>query len=1385
MNKYQYSPISNLRLLDLKKLLFLCLFFLSFLSLQAQWLDWQEATSSRLELTTVANSDGEEKDMSPADLNNDGLTDLIVVRKEPFSSSTQPSKSDLLLMNVDGVLTDQTSTYAPEFLSNPSFARDLFIGDFDDDGWQDVIIANTFDQQPIYYRNRGNDTNGNWLGLIDESASRFPVLTEDEVLLCAVWGGDLTGNGAMDIYMVNYKQNSAGGIAKDFLLINDGAGYFTNETQSRVGDFRNSAFGTSVEIHDIDNDGDNDIIKNSVLYSVPPWNQQGLFILYNNGSGNFTNYQKISNSPFGADAPYMFRVEDFNQDGMLDVFVVDDGVDYQLTASSINANSFISYNVVPLNASGTNSFGGNIHSTDLDLDGDIDIAVADVDVDIPPCNSSRYFSIFENVNGVLTNTYNGANPWNTNTYDFSFLDINDDGLDDFVLGLCSGYSVFMNDNCELVTNAADYDLDGISDACDDCPTNPDPNCIPDPTFPTVDPNLDIARQWNELLLESIRKDFARPTVHARNLFHTSIAMWDAWAAYNPAAGCTYLLGQTIEGFTCSFNGVPVPIDLEAAREEAISFAAYRILSHRFANSPEVTVLQNAYDNHMAVLGYNTAVTSTDYSTGSSAALGNYIAQCVISFGMLDGANEQNAYENTAYTPVNGPLVIDNPGNPDISDYNRWQPLTLDLFIDQSGNVIPGATPDFLSPEWGQVTPFALEASDLTTYNRDGFNYEVYHDPGAPPYMDLNGGAQTNDYQWNFATVLTWSSHLDPTDGVMQDISPGVVGNSPTFPTSYTGYPSFYNQLSGGTSATGHAVNPTTGQAYAANLVPRGDFSRVLAEFWADGPDSETPPGHWFTLLNYVADHPDFEKRYEGQGPILNETEWYVKSYLTMGGAMHDAAVTAWGIKGWYDYLRPISAIRAMADLGQSSNPLGASYHPAGLPLIPGYIEMVTLNDPLAGAGNVNVNKIKVKAWKGHDAINNVDTDEAGVDWILAEDWVPYQRPSFVTPPFAGYVSGHSTYSRAAAEVLTLLTGDAYFPGGLGTFTATKDEFLVFEDGPSVDVELQWATYRDAADQSALSRIWGGIHPPADDIPGRIIGEQIGIDAYAKAKTYFTGQSSTCVDDCEFPSNIAATVIGGHVVRLDWDDVANPIDKYRVQIRVQGDPWPSGDLNAPTSYRFINGLTSNTTYQCRVKTNCLDGKVSVWSNPITFTTSADACDRPLATSASGITATSATINWSSIPDASKYKIFYKEAGQSWITIYVNAPTASYNLSGLLSNQKYFYKVKTKCPFGWTNWYPKDQFITSASFTNDMQSRSTIDVQAIQLFPNPATEQLNIQLGEQKTEVIYIVNLNGQRLKTIGASSGQLQLDIEDLATGTYFVNIILENQEILTKKFVKL
>lgn len=656
-------------------------------------------------------------------------------------------------------------------------------------------------------------------------------------------------------------------------------------------------------------------------------------------------------------------------------------------------------------------------------------------------------------------------------------------------------------------------------------------------------DFSIARIWNEALLEAIRNDYARPTIHARNLFHTSVVLYDVWAIYNEVAR-PYLIGNTLNGFKSELHEFSPLEETEISIKKAMSYAVYRLLTHRFKNSPGYIESIGSFNLIMDQLGYDVNFTDINYESGNAAALGNYVGQTIINYGLEDGSRESTDYNNAFYQPVNPPLILEDQEETGISDPNRWQPLSFDTFIDQSGNVVPGDTPSFLGPEWGHVFPFALSNKDKETYERDGHNYAVYHGPETPPQLDVTAQNTSSDlYKWNFALVSKWSSHLDVTDGVMWDISPRSIGNIniELLPNSFSDYSSFYNEYEGGDISIGRTINPKTGEPYEMQIVPRADYARVLAEFWADGPDSETPPGHWFTILNYVRDHPLFIQKFNGQGEELTDLEWDVKSYFILAGAMHDSAIAAWSIKGSIDYIRPISAIRYMCELGQSTDPNLPNYHVGGIPLEDGYIEVVEAGDALSGINNEHVGKIKVFAWKGHDAINDVETDVAGVDWILAENWWPYQRPSFVTPPFAGYVSGHSTFSRAAAEVMTLLTGDEFFPGGIGEFVAKKDEFLVFEKGPSVDVTLQWATYRDASDQTSLSRIWGGIHPPVDDIPGRLIGEQIGIDAYNFALPYFNGEEiiKTDIDIIVHPNPVIENEF--FITNTSIDDIISVFD----------------------------------------------------------------------------------------------------------------------------------------------------------------------------------------------------------------------------------------------------
>ena len=280
----------------------------------------------------------------------------------------------------------------------------------------------------------------------------------------------------------------------------------------------------------------------------------------------------------------------------------------------------------------------------------------------------------------------------------------------------------------------------------------------------------------------------------------------------------------------------------------------------------------------------------------------------------------------------------------------------------------------------------------------------------------------------------------------------------------------------------------------------------MAEVWADGPHSETPPGQWNVIANYVADHPLMRgnKKIGGWGKVVNDLEWDVKVYLALNGALHDAAIWCWGTKNYYDSSRPITLVRYMGGLGQSSDSASPSYHPDGLPLVPGLIELITPASTQPGGSHAlllgHEGEIAIRAWRGSP--DNPHSSTGGVAWKRAVEWMPYQASTFVTPPFPGYPSGHSTYSRAAAEVLAAITGRAYFPGGLGTFVASQDQYLSFEVGPTQTVTLQWATYFDAADQAGLSRRLGGIHPYYDDYPSRITGSLIGRKGWAKAQEYF-------------------------------------------------------------------------------------------------------------------------------------------------------------------------------------------------------------------------------------------------------------------------------------------
>ena len=226
---------------------------------------------------------------------------------------------------------------------------------------------------------------------------------------------------------------------------------------------------------------------------------------------------------------------------------------------------------------------------------------------------------------------------------------------------------------------------------------------------------------------------------------------------------------------------------------------------------------------------------------------------------------------------------------------------------------------------------------------------------------------------------------------------------------------------------------------SANLT---DEQKCIAEYWADGPNSELPPGHFDLFGQFVSERDDH---------TLDDD---AKMFFALTNAVFDAGIAAWDAKRYYDYCRPVSAIRYM-------------YH-----------------------GQT------IRAWAGAGL---------GTQDIPGEMWKPYQPDYFPTPPFPEYVSGHSTFSAAAAEVLRSFTGSdqlgfqAHFPAGS----------LRAEPGvaPSVDVTLQLDTFTDAAAQAGISRRYGGIHFEEGDLRAREMGRNCGVAAWLKARSYFDGTAT--------------------------------------------------------------------------------------------------------------------------------------------------------------------------------------------------------------------------------------------------------------------------------------
>ena len=330
---------------------------------------------------------------------------------------------------------------------------------------------------------------------------------------------------------------------------------------------------------------------------------------------------------------------------------------------------------------------------------------------------------------------------------------------------------------------------------------------------------------------------------------------------------------------------------------------------------------------------------------------------------------------------------------------------------------------------------------LDARHRDGAN-QLGDEPGSSgrPYSDWTGYAPVNTWD-RVADPYRWQPLCVPTPPPGATSCAGTVQSFATpqwnrvTPFALTRPDQF------GPPAPDRSRLPAQAKALVDLQASISEVGKTSAYYWADGPGSELPPGHWAMFAQAAS---------RAYSLTLDQN---VKGFFALGNALLDASIATWNAKVVQDTVRPITYIRWLY------------------------------------AGK------QIKGWTGPGST---------ISTIDGSTWRPYQEASVVTPPFAEYTSGHSAFSGAAGRVFNRFAGVDVFKVELTVTVRAGSSTIEPGLIPKKDTVLKFASFTDAADQAGLSRRYGGIHFEDGDKQGRALGARIGDAAWTKAQAYITG-----------------------------------------------------------------------------------------------------------------------------------------------------------------------------------------------------------------------------------------------------------------------------------------
>ncbi|MEM7552267.1 MAG: VCBS repeat-containing protein [Bacteroidota bacterium] len=337
-------------------------------------------------------------DAGIADLDKDGDMDILIANEH---------RPNILLINDGkGNFTNESAKQIPQVDHD---SEDIGIADFDMDGDLDIIVVSEDDKINELYLNNGD-------GTFTDGGDRIPVTgTSNSVVVF-----DIDNNGVPDIVIGNNGQNA--------LLINDGKGYFRDETEKRLGKFADIT--QDLTLGDVDNDGDQDLLVG---------NEDANRILINDGNGFFED-QSSDRLPYRAEPEETREVDiaDIDGDGDLDLLYgnVQAFVENALRQNRLLLNDgkgfFTDITETHLPKDDNRCFG--VAFLDIDHDGDADIMTGNTNG--PRFDGITPFSVYLNDgNGKFTDETDEIMPEGIagRGFDIDFVDLNGDNIEDLFL----------------------------------------------------------------------------------------------------------------------------------------------------------------------------------------------------------------------------------------------------------------------------------------------------------------------------------------------------------------------------------------------------------------------------------------------------------------------------------------------------------------------------------------------------------------------------------------------------------------------------------------------------------------------------------------------------------------------------------------------------------------------------------------------------------------------------------------------------------------------------------------------------------------------------------------------------------------------------------------